>query len=64
MIQCICGLDPDRDRSKNQDDLNTLLDSRCPKHGRKAQPAVWEDRKGGELVVTPKQWEVLRSAAI
>lgn len=59
---CICRMRPDRDRTRNGllvDDLNSVLDHRCPSHGEKAQPALWGRHKDLELIVTPAQWESL-----
>lgn len=59
---CICGMPPDRDRTRNGvlvDDLNSRLDHRCPHHGEKAQPLLWGRHKTHELLVTPAQWDSL-----
>lgn len=58
---CICKLRPDRDRNRGDvpDEMNSLLDHRCPLHGEKAQPALWGRHKELELLVTPAQWDSL-----
>lgn len=60
---CICRSRPDRNRKHPDgflfDTLNSALDHRCPKHGEKAQPALWGRHKDLELIVTPAQWDAL-----
>lgn len=60
--ECICKLRPDRNRDRGadvRDEMNSLLDHRCPLHGEKAQPALWGRHKELELLVTPAQWDSL-----
>lgn len=61
---CICKNRPDRNRDphgigRQTDDLNSILDHRCPLHGEKAQPALWGRHKDFELCVTPAEWDSL-----
>jgi hypothetical protein len=62
MTTCICKMSPEhsaRSKDVGLEQLNMLLDHRCPKHGEKAQPALWGRHKELELLVTPEQWRVL-----
>jgi hypothetical protein len=53
---CICKMGPGH-TYPNQ--LEYVIDHRCPKHGEKAQPAVWGRHKELELVVTVDQYNAL-----
>jgi hypothetical protein len=59
--ECICKMRPDRDRHRQgyTDDLNSVVDHRCPWHGEKAQPKLWGRHSIKELMVTPEQWRSL-----
>lgn len=60
--KCICSMPPDRERTRNGcvvDELNSIVDHRCPVHGEKAQPALWGRHKDLTLVVTPAEWDSL-----
>jgi len=46
-------------RAKSQFPRNAFIDHRCPKHGEKAQPALWGRHKEKELQVTYAQWQSL-----
>lgn len=67
---CICPASPEhrlREMERMGEALSTryhrhndaVLDHRCPKHGEKAQPAVWGRHKELQLGVTFKEWESL-----
>jgi hypothetical protein len=62
---CICQISPERYAERVQqfpdmrDQVNMILDHRCPLHGEKAQTAVWGRHKEPELVVTGNQWSSL-----
>jgi hypothetical protein len=45
--------------SRGSHPMVALLDHRCPKHGEKAQSALWGRHKELELVVTYAQWTSL-----
>lgn len=69
---CMCKMSPE-DREKNCAMMGTtweaesktrfpssaLVDHRCPKHGEKAQPALWGRHKDKELQVTYAEWASL-----
>lgn len=60
--KCICSMPPDRERTRNGhvvDELNSVVDHRCPVHGERAQPALWGRHKDLRLIVTPAEWDSL-----
>jgi len=69
---CICKASPEsvvsnlarmhekwETNAKSRFPSSAMLDHRCPKHGEKAQPAVWGRHKEKELLVTYAQWSSL-----
>jgi hypothetical protein len=63
--ECICDQSPETLRKTCEERwfepfektrANMILDHRCPKHGEKAQPALWGRHKEKTLSVTPAQW--------
>lgn len=63
--ECICDQSPETLRRTCEERwfepfgttrANMILDHRCPKHGEKAQPALWGRHKVKTLSVTPTQW--------
>jgi hypothetical protein len=63
--ECICDQSPETLRRTCEERwfepfektrANMILDHRCPKHGEKAQPALWGRHKEKTLSVTPAQW--------
>jgi len=69
---CMCKMSPeDREKScastgttweaesTTRFPVSALVDHRCPKHGEKAQPALWGRHKDKELHVTYAEWASL-----